>query len=91
MKNYIIVAAIFIVAGIQYQLGIHGVEWGMTSAFMLPFLLMIIKYGLDFYKKIIRLDKDGNPEVDDIFILIILSICLDVATYYVGLHSPYSK
>lgn len=91
MRNYIILAAIFVVAFVQYQLGIHGIPWGYTSSFILPVSLLLFKYGLSFYKEIVRVDEEGNLEVDDIFILILLSVCLNLATYHVGLHSEYSK
>lgn len=75
---------IFVVAFVQYFLGEHKVEWGYASAFSLPFLLYLIKYGFSF-KQSIRRDEDENIEIDEVFVLIVLSITLNVVMYYLGL------
>lgn len=78
------IATIFLVAFGQYYAGLHKIEWGYASAFALPFLLFIIKYGFSF-KQVVHTDKDDNIELDNVFILILLSVTLNLAMYYLGL------
>lgn len=91
MKNYFILAAIFFVAFLQFQVGVHRIDWGYASSFALPFALILIKYGLNFSKKLVKTDKDGNLELDPIFVLILLSFTLNVACYHLGLNTVYIK
>lgn len=84
MKNFLILAIIFIVAFVQYYLGLHKIEWGYASAFALPFLLYLIKYGFSF-KNVVHTDEEDNIELDHVFILILLSITMNVVMYYLGL------
>lgn len=77
---------IFIVAFVQYFIGQHRMEWGYISAFALPFVIYLVKYGFNF-KKAVHTDEDENIELDEVFVLILLSITLNVAMYYIGLDN----
>lgn len=83
-KNYLLIATVFIVAFIQFYLGQHNVKWGYISAFIFPTTLYLLKFGFSF-NGAVRVDEEDNLELDDVFVLILLSITLDLTMYFIGI------